>query len=93
MGELVRCAVLLAFASPEFAAGAGLVAGAGSGGEIVLDIRLRVGEHTGGDGSEDEEEVGLHCDLEWMGRRLCMIIGYGVITTCSWWFACSLDWS
>lgn len=54
MGELVRCAVLLAFASPEFAAGAGLVAGAGSGGEIVLDIRLRVGEHTGGDGSEDE---------------------------------------
>ena len=81
MGELVRRAVLLAFASPELAAGAGLVAGAGSGGQVVLNVCFRMGEHTGGNRSQDKEEVCLHCDLRWMERRIYEIVDYDLITS------------
>lgn len=65
MREFVGGAVLLTFASPELAAGAGLVASAGSRGQRVIEACLGIGEHTGGEGSKDEKEVGLHC---WIKR-------------------------
>lgn len=61
VGELVWRAVLLAFASPELAAGTGLVAGAATGVKVVVEVCIGAGKHASGDGSEDEEEVGLHC--------------------------------
>lgn len=65
MGEFVRFTVLLTFASPEFAAGARLMASTGSCFEDVIGTRLRGCEHASSDGGEDEEEVGFHFGLCW----------------------------
>lgn len=74
MGEFVRGTVLLASASPELAAGAGLVASAGARGQRVIEACLGIGEHTGGDGSKDEKEVGLHfCWIERGSIGLCVM--------------------
>lgn len=65
MRGLVRIAVLLAFASPELAARARFVASARSRGEVAVEVCFGAGEHADGSGKEDDEEVDLHCGMEW----------------------------
>lgn len=85
MRELVRLAVLLALASPELAARARLVASTRSRGEVAVEVGFGGGEHADGSGSEDDEEVGLHCGLG-VGRMWIIVridIGLDFFRYCS----------
>ncbi len=59
VGELVGRAVLFVLAGPEGTAAARLVPDVGSGDEFI-GICGRAREDSGGQGANDNEEVGLH---------------------------------
>ena len=69
MRELVRLTVLLAFASPELAARARFVTSTRSRGEVSVEVCFGAGKHADGSGSENDEEIGLHCGLEWTAEK------------------------